>query len=180
MLNSPVHVFIDESERGAYLVGAALILPQDLVSLRRTLRALVLPRERTIHFNNESPSRKKQLLARFTATGAIRGRIYTAQHPARSEARKACMTALLQDLAAGDCRRLVIESREGRDKQDRQVIVDQQRQRQGLREMAYDHMRPYEEPLLWIADGLAWGYGAGGDWRSRTASMIEQIVEIGS
>lgn len=29
----------------------------------------------------------------------------------------------------------------------------------------YDHMPPYGDPLLWIADAVAWCSSAGGAWR---------------
>jgi hypothetical protein len=34
-------------------------------------------------------------------------------------------------------------------------------------QMIYEHLRPFEEPLLWIPDAIAWAWGAGGDWRRR-------------
>jgi hypothetical protein len=32
-----------------------------------------------------------------------------------------------------------------------------------------EHMRAFEEPLLWLPDALAWAHGAGGEWRQRIA-----------
>lgn len=60
--------------------------------------------------------------------------------------------------------RLIIESREGRDDLDRQVLISQLRQH---REMAfgYGYMPPHGDPLLWVADALAWCSSAGGTWR---------------
>ena len=54
--------------------------------------------------------------------------------------------------------RLIIESREGRDELDRQVLISELRHRPGA--FGYDHMPPYDDPLLWIAD--AWCSSAGG------------------
>lgn len=57
--------------------------------------------------------------------------------------------------------RLIIESREGRDGLDRQVLVGQLR-RYGENGFGYDHMPPHGDPLLWVADALAWCSSAGG------------------
>ena len=45
--------------------------------------------------------------------------------------------------------------------------------------MEYDHMKPAEEPLLWIADAVAWAYGAAGDWRRRADPMIDDVTKLG-
>lgn len=39
-------------------------------------------------------------------------------------------------------------------------------------------MKGHEEPLLAIADVVAWAYGAGGDWR-RIESIVEKVVPAG-
>jgi hypothetical protein len=62
--------------------------------------------------------------------------------------------------------RLIIESREGRDDLDRQVMVDQLR-RHREDAFGYDHMPPHGDPLLWVADAFAWCSSAGGPWRER-------------
>jgi len=64
--------------------------------------------------------------------------------------------------------RLIIESREGRDDLDRQVLIDQlRRHHHGGAVFGYDHLPPHGDPLLWIADALAWCSSAGGEWRGR-------------
>jgi len=64
--------------------------------------------------------------------------------------------------------RLIIESREGRDDLDRQVLIDQlRRHHHGGAVFDYDHLPPHGDPLLWIADALAGCSSAGGEWRGR-------------
>ena len=40
------------------------------------------------------------------------------------------------------------------------------------------HLSPYEEPLLWVSDAVAWAVGAGGDWRRRVEPMIDEVVRL--
>jgi hypothetical protein len=56
------HVFVDETQDRGYLLAAAAVLPSSLVSARRTVRQLILPRQRRIHFFKESDGRRKQIL----------------------------------------------------------------------------------------------------------------------
>jgi hypothetical protein len=33
------------------------------------------------------------------------------------------------------------------------------------------HLPPHGDPLLWVADALAWSHSAGGAWRARIADI---------
>ena len=44
----------------------------------------------------------------------------------------------------------------------------------------YEHLRPHEEPLLWVADAVVWAHGAGGDWPRRIAPMVSLVREQGA
>ena len=74
--------------------------------------------------------------------------------------------------------RLLIESREGRDELDRQVLIEELRRRGA--ELTYEHLLQHSDPLLWIADALAWCSSAGGSWRDRIAPITtgEEIVGL--
>lgn len=172
-----MHAFIDESERGPYLLGAVVVAPGQLSELRRVLRGLRKPGERRIHFHEESPSFRRSLLAEFAATKLVRAWIYISKARRNDVARSRCLTSMLSDLAGIRCTRMVIESREGRDRQDKQTIVQCRYKLPALKPLTYEHMRPYEEPLLWPADGIIWAYGAGKDWKRRVLPMIEKLVD---
>lgn len=38
--------------------------------------------------------------------------------------------------------------------------------------LTYVHESPHQEPLLWIADAVAWSYTRGGDWKRRIQPLI--------
>ena len=94
-------------------------------------------------------------------------------------ARPALLAAVLADLKELSVGRLVIESRESRDHLDRQVIAGMQRQGKASLDLVYEHLRPYEEPVLWVSDAVAWAVGAGGDWRSRVNRIVGKVGEHG-
>ena len=172
-----VHVFVDESHRRAHLLAAALVLPAALTPTRRLMRSLREPGQRRLHFKMESDQRRRTILAQL-ADYPVRVRIYSSRAEER-QARALCLRQLVCDLVPDDARRLVIESREGRDQADRHVVYTALQSGGAPPSLTYEHVRPHEEPLLWIADAIAWAYGAGTDWRRRIDKLIEKIVDVG-
>jgi hypothetical protein len=67
--------------------------------------------------------------------------------------------------------RLIIESRQGRDQRDRQVLIEELRRLDRPQRFRYVHLPPHGDPLLWVADALAWSHSAGGTWRARIADI---------
>ena len=40
-------------------------------------------------------------------------------------------------------------------------------------EAVFDHRPSHEEPLLWVVDVTLWAYGAEGDWKRRSAPIVD-------
>ena len=172
----PIHAFVDESRRGKqYLMAVVRVAPRELSPLRRKMSALLLPGEREIHFKQEKDSRRRKLVGQissftFTAT------IYTSECGRLDEpARQACLARLTEDLAELNAHRLVLDSREGRDKLDRVTIKRTLDKCGSGPKLTYEHFDGPSEPLLWIADVVAWCWGAGGSWRERLLPLITQV-----
>lgn len=174
------HAFVDESVRGGvYLVGAVIVAPERVHSLRRDMRSLLLPGQRELHMKRESERRQRLVAQRIVAAGVSTQLYVAALGPRRgADARAACVSRLVADLV--DCRaeRLVLDSRtSGQDKLDEGVIrgaLGGHPHRRGLR---YEHVHSETEPLLWIADVVAWCHGRGGDWRRRIAPAISCVTD---
>ena len=170
-----VHAFVDESQRGSYLICAALVSPGDLASVRTELRALLLSGQRRLHFAQERTQRRRSLLTSMSKL-PIQVRIYssTAKEPV---ARARAIEALLFDLIALDGRRLVIERREtSQDGRERRQIATAVASGTAPPTISYDHMAGHEEPLLWVA--VAWAYWARGEWRPRVQPLIEHVSDV--
>ena len=175
-----VHAFIDESRRrGVYLVSWVEVAGSDIETVRRRLRACVLPGQRRLYFVNERTQRRQQLLAEFGRL-PIRGQVVAVKLGTRGEgdARKVALELILTDLPT-DVDHLVIESRRGRDHDDRRVIAATLKQRDRGRGLRYEHRQPYEEPGLWLPDAFAWAAGAGRDWQKRLDQIAVPVTRIG-
>lgn len=176
--DGPMHGFVDESERGCYTLGVVLAPPGSLSSLRRLLRGMLAPKERRLHFNTERPARRRKLLSDFAAMPPTRTWLYQAKGPT-PEARHACMETMLDDLCTVKTRRLVLEAQEPRQEQrDRATIYQAVRNGLAPTDLVYDHVRPWEDPMLWLIDGILWAHGAGSDWRRRVGPLVERVTEI--
>ncbi len=174
-----LHAFVDESRRNKdYLVAAALIVPGDLRRLRTSMRGLLLPGQKELHFKKETPSRRREIASRL-AEERIAVRVYLASCALGEEAaRRVCVVHLVEDALAAGASRMVLDSREVRDEDDRVAIRAVLGKRERETGFAYEHFDSTQEPLLWIADAVVWCYGAGGDWRRRIGAVLEEVIDL--
>ena len=168
--------FVDESGRGSrYHVCVVVVANGDVDALRRLVRSFCLPGQRRWHFVHERDSRRRQILDAILASGQATALIYYGKGR-DTEIRAVSFRRMVDPLIDRNVVRLIIESREGRDDLDRQVLVGQLRGHPDA--FLYDHMPPHGDPLLWIADALAWCSSAGGPWQERVdAITISQDVD---
>lgn len=142
------HAFIDESQRGhSYLVCVVLVDPGDLPGVRGELRAMPMPGQRRLHFVNESPRRRRQLLAAMSKL-PVRARVYISTNK-EPIARRQALAAILSDSRAAGIERIIIERREpGQDARERRQIAGAIRAGDAPGALSYQHLSGYEEPLL--------------------------------
>ena len=73
--------------------------------------------------------------------------------------------------------RLVLERDASIEAADRRILREELR-RVDDTTMRYGHLDAHEEPLLWVADAVAWAQQAGGDWPRRFAPLVQQIRRL--
>ena len=138
---------------------------------------MLMPRQRRLHFVNESARRRRGLLAAMSKL-PVRARVYTSTKKEPLACRHA-LAALLSDSRATDIIRIVIERREtSQDTQERRQIAAAVRAGNAPAALSYQHLPGYNEPLLWVADAVAWSYGAQGRWRSRISGILEFVRDV--
>lgn len=175
------HAFVDESVRGdRYLLTAVVVVPGDLRRLRVAMRGLLLPGQRELHFQKEKPRRRRWLLDQVVAAG-VEATVYAARSGRHGQeaARQACLTQLAKDLIVSGAHRLVIDSRDERDRFDVGTLQTALGPHPSRTRLVYEHELSQCEPLIWAADMTGWAHGAGGDWRLRIDSAIRGVVDCG-
>jgi hypothetical protein len=124
--------------------------------------------------------RRQRLIADVVAGAGAPTHLYVAEALPRDHAaaRAACLVGLVRDLVECQAHRLVLDSRTRvQNKQDESVIrhtLGAHPRRAGLR---YGHVDSEFEPLLWMADIIAWAHGRGGQWRRRVAPAVSGVTD---
>lgn len=167
-------LFVDESKSKGYTIVAAAIVPADVATMRREVTRLRKPGQRRVHFVHESDSRRREILSALERLG-MQARLYHATGMKESEAREACLVAMVRDAGNADVTRLVLERDESIVKFDRQVLFRETNRFPDPKKITYEHESASAEPLLWIPDAIAWGHARGGEWKKRIAPLIMGI-----
>jgi len=172
----PTDAFVDESIRGQrYLLGCVLAEARSLASTRLELNGLTEARRR-IHFHNESTKRRRVILVEI-AQMPVSAVVFVAkskQGVREDDARAACLSDLVRMLQVGAVQRLVIESRQD----DRFDVAVIERARTREPRLVYEHRRPIDDPMLWIADAVTWAVGAGREWRDLIEPVLDDIRNV--
>jgi hypothetical protein len=84
----------------------------------------------------------------------------------------------VEDLAAVGAESLFIEQDDSLVGSDRTVLYDAIRKVGAREPLRYEHLRPNEEPLLWIADAAAWCWTHGPEWRRRIQPVVRNVWRV--
>jgi hypothetical protein len=167
--------FVDESVRGRrYLMACVMAEARHLPEMRLTMRDLAL--HQRVHFNNESTARKRVVLS-VIARMPIDVLVVVAQRGhgvTEFTARNACLAAIVQRVQGRRIPLLVVESRDDDREDERQLV----RVRQPEPWLSFEHRQPNHEPMLWVADAIAWAQGAGNHWRTLIEPVVDEVVEL--
>lgn len=171
--------FVDESLRsGRYLLGCVVVDVSAAGPMRRDVRKLLLANERRLHIRKSDRPQRLRILGTL-ARWDLDARIYECRHRdsvGSEEARQLGIERLIADLqATGKATTVYIERREGADDRDRATIIRVRRRRPPLE---FHHLRPPDDPLLWLPDCIAWAVGAGGEWQQVLGGTVD-VINVG-
>lgn len=156
---------------------AAVVAAADVVSLRREVRSLVLPGQRRIHFTKEQPERKRLILSRLTSLG-VQAQVFHCATKNQFHGRDVCLSGIVAFAAKQGHSRIVIERDESIEKSDRQILFREVRQNGCDEALSYALESPHQEPLLWVADAVAWSYAKGGEWKQRSDVIVTEVTRL--
>lgn len=164
------HWFIDETNASTFVVVAAAVPPDDVAALRRAMRSLLRPGQRCLHFTKESDPVRRSALDLITSS-PVGVRVYRADRKASMPAaREACLRAVARDALVHRPQRIVIECDESVQASDERWLREELGPRHS-RDTEFHHLAKHEEPLLWVADAIAWCIQRGQPWTSLVADL---------
>ncbi|SES27020.1 hypothetical protein [Actinokineospora terrae] len=174
-----LHAFVDESRRNdQYLIAAAVIDPRNLRPLRKLLTGMLMPGQRELHFKKETPTRRKAIISQLAGAEAAVFVYISSCKRGEERARRQSLAQLVDNLVDLQVSRLVLDSREVRDADDKLVIRRVLGERSADTALVYEHLDSTQDALMWIADAAAWCYGAGGDWQRRIGPLLTKVVDL--
>lgn len=159
--------YVDESKARGYIIVAAVVPSGQATHLRKALRDLRMKGQRRIHFVEESPRRRRELLSAMVALDC-QARVYRIRDAPELAARGACLRSMIDDMALLNARRLVLERDESMATHDKRVIRSALIAHDMQGQLSYSHEAAASEPLLWIA----------GDWRRRASPMVASVANL--
>jgi len=152
--------YADESIRGNRYLMAVVVL--DLKGgggvCRSKLRSQAKGfKKRSLHFNQLLPAQRKEAMKMLADLDGVRS--YVFEHRAQPgesdmDSRSIVLTAMINQLVDDGVSLLVLDQWRGGDKWDGQTI------RRIPNRLRYEHQFYTDEPMLWIADGIAYNAGA--------------------
>lgn len=163
--------FADETFRqGRYGIVVVLVCRCQVVIVRKVVQGSVRPGMRRSHFSKQR-DRDRRLFVSQLPQKDLRA-LYASARGRQTEARSECWRALVPQLVALGVVELTIERMNGGEARDRRDIRTALLAAGGESALAYQHTDPADEPMLWVADAIAWCAGAGSLWRARIASIL--------
>jgi hypothetical protein len=169
------YVFVDENKSRSLLLAAACFHQEDLRAARIALAELLLPGQERLHFKSERDRRRRVILDVLLGSG-MRGLILGADPTlAPRDQRSQCLDRLMSEAESRKFSRICIEQDDSVLEFDRQRMFEATRIRNLEAGFSYGWMRPRQEPLLWAADAIAWGWARGGGWRVRMGNSVEFV-----
>lgn len=166
--------YVDETKHRGYVLVAAVLADHELSVARTLIRDLLKPGQRRLHMKNESDGRK-ETIAKALVVAGMRANVYDAGRHYRTQlaARRACLGALVDDLARSEAETVIIlDLDESLVQSDRKTLYTSIRQSGTVRLLRYEHRRAVADPLLAIPDAFAWCWAKGARWRSHIAPAV--------
>jgi hypothetical protein len=177
--------FVDESMRapqgaepGVYRVAAALVDSVDIPDIRAAMQTLSPKPGTRFHWHEESDKGRDKAVALISGLSMLHVVVTGAplMSAKQERARRLCMRRLLPELERAGVRHVWIDAR--RLAQNRSDIRAVDAFRQGRligRLIRVDHVRSWDEPLLWAPDAVA-GVLTGGqpEYRASLDSMLTE------
>ncbi len=173
-----VQVFVDETKRRGFAMVAIHARAEHIAKQRRQLRQHLRSGQRRIHFQKESPARRRTVMA-MIAEWPITVHVYVSADAHQNEARQRCLAVIASDIVSAPAiNRLVIERDESRESNDRRILTEAMRGQP--RPISWEIQDGAGHEMLWVADAIAWCWPhPNPHWRAllATLDLTESFVD---
>lgn len=169
-------LFIDESKSKNYLLVCFAAEDKNVIALRKSIKVLLLPGQRSIHFQKESDRVRKRIISTLLGLN-VKCLVFRVAGRIALEARRISIQKMVTFGSQSGYGRFVFELDETSLHEDVKVLNELTYSKQLIGEVSWDHIERHHEPLLWVADAVAWCINRGGDWARMVRPMILETIE---
>lgn len=164
------HAWVDESEPArfsgpsAYVMGALLCEPDEIGDVRDSLRALLLPGQRKLHWRDEDSGRRRKIVETIASHRCVEHVVVirpavVGERPERR--RRHCLERLWYELDQLSVRSVYQEARNSKqDQLDRDMLTIARVRRTVSPSVRVEHVYGFDDPGLWAADAICGAFGS--------------------
>jgi hypothetical protein len=177
------NLYVDETKAKGYLVVVATIgTAAELTVIRKEIKSLLLPSQRSLHMKDEHKSRQATIMDTIATLGTlgVKATIYDAGKNGTERVRRAnAIEAMIDDV----CRvtgkvNITFDLDQTIVKVDRMNLIDLVRKNDLKDRVRYRHAHRHDEMLLGIPDAIAWCWARGGGYRDRVRPIVKSVRAV--
>lgn len=170
-------IFIDETKAKTFIMAVSAVPAHRVRDVEKSLRVLLLPGQKRIHFRTESDRRRKLILAAFRELD-VRVSVWKMSGKPDKNSRDACLAAITSESILCGVVSIVLEREDSQMSQDRTLISGLLRQAKMSDSITFEHVAPQNHPILWLSDAVAWCQARGPEWRKRTDALTDGRIRV--
>ena len=161
--------YVDESKAKRFLFAVHLIEPKRQFVIRKELAKSLLAGQRSWHFVKESKRRRKHLIGLLLELGSklVIIRVDSLNTVTK---RTVALSALVDLITKYGISEIVF------DLDQTSLSADSKYLSNFKFHLTWDHRERHQEPLLWVADAVAWCVNRGGDWERMVRPLIIETI----
>ena len=169
-------LYIDETKNRNFVLLGCLVPNKDAIRFRKLIKEFLLPGQRSVHFRNESNRRRRQIMSSLQNLD-LKVIVASVAGSTTNMARSVALFQMVRMASKYGATRLVFELDSGALDMDNKTLSVISYESESKRPLPWDHLERHHEPLLWIADAVAWYLNRGGDWARMVRPMILETIE---
>lgn len=166
-----MQLFVDENKIKGFTIAATLVPGNQTSLARKRLRQLCLSGQRSLHFRNESDSRRRKILSEINSLN-LKVALIHVNGGKSAQNRKYCLERLVALAASLQVSKIILELDETYLEFDSKVLVRAISEIKPKSEIVFLHLPRHVEPLLWVSDAVVWCENKGGEFQRRIDEMV--------
>lgn len=147
-------LFIDESKSKNYLLVCFVVDDKNAIPMRKAIKVLLLPGQRSIHFQKESNRFRKRIVSTLVGL-KITCLVFSVAGRTNKDARRIAIQTMTDHGRQKGYLRFVFEIDETSLREDNRILNELTYSKRDNGKITWDHVERHHEPLLWAADAVA-------------------------